>query len=243
MPSLFSQKNDAIIGYAAQHGCDTLVETGAGEGDMIAATLGSFEKIYSIELSHDACLAVANRFRNAANVTILHGDSGEVLGKVIPLLTGPTLFYLDAHYCGGSSARGPKETPVLRELEVIIPNLSRGDVILIDDWTQFGSNPEYPKPAELIAFITSLDKRLTFETISNGGGMAVIQTSKRYKARVRVTEVKVPADLPIIYASKKSRMTKPQKSESVGYMAPSSTGGSGQNRNQTHQTNQSGKKV
>ncbi len=244
MASLFSQKQDAIIGYAKEHKCKTLVETGTGQGDMIAATLGEFDWIYSIDLSNEACLSAANRFRIFDKVIILYGDSGEVLSQIVPLLSGPTLFFLDAHYCGGYSARGDTDTPILHELEILVPNLAKDDVILIDDWVHFGSNPEYPTPAELIAFVNSLDRRISFEVITNGGGMAVLLPSRKAPLRVKVVEIKDVITLPRVMASERDKGIKQQRRQidSVGYMAPSSTGGSGQNRNQVNQTNQSGKK-
>lgn len=117
----------------------TFVETGAYMGDGIAQYLQClpFQTIHSIELSPQWVKHCKERFAqyvDAGRVHIHEGDSATVL----PTLTLPSssvLFYLDAHYSGGSTAGESIDNgcPVLRELEYIARRNVSGDVIFVDD--------------------------------------------------------------------------------------------------------------
>lgn len=54
------------------------------------------------------------------------------------------LFWLDAHYSRGDTARGEEETPILKELELIGAHPVRGHLLLIDDARCFGVDEGYP---------------------------------------------------------------------------------------------------
>ena len=47
------------------------------------------------------------------------------------------LFWLDAHYSGGDTAKGQSNTPVMSELEAILAYSRRNDIILVDDLRYF----------------------------------------------------------------------------------------------------------
>jgi len=128
-------------------GIHTLVETGTYEGRMISAVKASFRHIYSVELDIGLYSAARARFAGTPFVTILQGDSGKVLRDLVPLLLEPCVFWLDAHFSGGNTIRGDKDSPIIDELRAIEGHASRfGDVVLIDDAREFGSG-DYPSPA------------------------------------------------------------------------------------------------
>jgi len=125
-----------------------LVETGTYNGDMVRAQIRNFAKIYSIELGDDLFDRADRQFRHIQNVTILHGDSPKVLKEIVPFLTSPALFWLDAHWSGGNTALGDKPCPILEELDVILDSpLKHG--ILIDDARCFGTLNGFPTLAEI----------------------------------------------------------------------------------------------
>jgi hypothetical protein len=66
------------------------------------------------------------------NVECFLGDSASVLEVVLSLVDKPALFFLDAHYSGPGTARSDKDTPVVRELE-ILRAAPADSVIVIDD--------------------------------------------------------------------------------------------------------------
>jgi hypothetical protein len=153
--------------YAEQFKLEELVETGTCCGDMVEAMKGSFSKIYSIELSPYFYNEARNRFKNSANIELLHGDSSNELGNLIKRIDKPALFWLDGHYSGGLTARGECITPIFAELEYIFSSLIRGHVILIDDANCFHSDPGYPRFEELKSFVQSKKPDLMFRVEDN----------------------------------------------------------------------------
>lgn len=145
IPSDHAVKQMAVKKVSKFYSLLTLVETGTYLGDMVSACLSDFSKIISIELSqelHDRAQAV---FQEADHVTLVHGDSGKVFRTLAPALQSPCLFWLDGHYSSGITARGPKDTPILEELNSIgISQYSSQSAILIDDARCFDGKGDYP---------------------------------------------------------------------------------------------------
>ena len=131
---------------------NVLVETGTFSGETIAATRGYFTEIYSIELSPELHLLAKQRFAGVPRVHLLLGNSGEVLTEILRALPQKALFWLDAHYSGGSTARGPTDTPIIQELETILA-LHEDSVVLIDDARLFDGSNSYPTLAELADYV------------------------------------------------------------------------------------------
>jgi hypothetical protein len=125
-----------------------LVETGTYLGDMVEAQRTQFTKIYSIELSQKLFRRAKKRFRDQQHITILQGDSGVVLNKLITEIDQLALFWLDGHYSGGITAKAEKECPVPEELETILKS-SLPHVILIDDARLFNGTQDYPTIEEI----------------------------------------------------------------------------------------------
>jgi FkbM family methyltransferase len=139
-PPAFKRK--VVRAYGRRYGLGTMVESGTYFGDMVEAQRRTFGRVVSIELSPELWRSAADRFASVPNVTILQGDSTDVLPRVLADLGGPCLFWLDGHYSAGVTARGDLETPVWSELEAILDR--RGpDVVLIDDARCFGEG-DYP---------------------------------------------------------------------------------------------------
>lgn len=143
--SLLSQKEkaDLILYYAKKYNCKTFVETGTYKGDTVDACKEFFDTLYSIELSHDLYTQAKNRFLNINKINILEGNSGDVLPNIIKDNNQPILFWLDAHYSGGETARGIEDSPVVKEIMFILNNRNN-DCILIDDARCFNGKAGYP---------------------------------------------------------------------------------------------------
>lgn len=137
-------------------GFSTLVETGTYYGDMIYAQLDNFSRIYSIELSERLYRKAKRRFKKNESVTLLHGDSSEVLREIVPTFKEPILFWLDGHYSGGITAQGKLDTPIWEELTTILQSGVR-HMILIDDARCFEEKrKDYPSIEELKSLILSV---------------------------------------------------------------------------------------
>jgi hypothetical protein len=126
-------KQEMISRLGKQFACRTLVESGTFMGDMVEAQKNNFERIYSIELSHELCKKACQRFEGKKHIEIRQGDSGKVMADITSGIKEKTLFWLDGHYSGGITAKAEKECPIYEELESILLHNSMRHVILIDD--------------------------------------------------------------------------------------------------------------
>lgn len=109
------------------------IETGTYLGYTTTEAAKVFEKVYTIELSQECFELAKENLTQFSHVQLYLGNSGEVLGKLLPTICSRTLFYLDGHYSGGVTAKGLENTPILEEL-IAIRDFGRSDsVILIDD--------------------------------------------------------------------------------------------------------------
>jgi hypothetical protein len=154
MPPPHLLKQRALREYAQRYGLKILVETGTFYGEMVDALRDEFDHIYSIELSTELYEQALQKFKGLRHIELIHGDSGVELGKLVPRIRQPALFWLDGHYCDGVTAKGAKDTPIYEELHHILSPES-GHVIIIDDARLFGSDPGYPSVEELSEFIRS----------------------------------------------------------------------------------------
>jgi hypothetical protein len=141
-PAAFKQQ--LIRDLARRHNIKVLVETGTYGGATIAASLGTFAQLCSIELSADLYAAARRRFALWRKVRLYQGDSARELPKVLSELGEPVLFWLDAHDSGQDTARTDSDTPVVQELQMIARHPVRHHVILIDDARLFDGTNGYP---------------------------------------------------------------------------------------------------
>jgi hypothetical protein len=138
------RKQEIVRSTGHQFGVTTLIETGTFEGKMVEAVERDFDRIFTIELDPSLGAEAAKRFRDRPHITVLQGDSGQLLPRVLAELAEPAVFWLDAHYSGGQTARGPTDTPIMHELSAIVEHrLHREHVLLIDDAREF-SGGTYP---------------------------------------------------------------------------------------------------
>lgn len=136
LPAPSPVKREIIRGYARDYDLDVLVETGTYYADTVRGLRKDFRKIYSIELDEDLHHMAVARCKHQDNAVLLQGDSGEGIVEVITGLSGPALFWLDAHYSAGETAMGALNTPIQTELNVVLGD-SRSHVVLIDDLREF----------------------------------------------------------------------------------------------------------
>lgn len=136
-------KQYIIRRLATSTGISILVETGSYKGEMIYAQFPFFDQIFSIELSENLFNDCLKKFKDYPNVFLYQGDSGDVLFQIIPLLKESSMFWLDAHYSAGITARGEIDCPIEKELEAI--GKSRFEhIIVIDDVKDFNGEDGYP---------------------------------------------------------------------------------------------------
>lgn len=118
---------------------DIFIETGSYQGDGISKALAAgFAQIYSIEFYDDRYKFCRDKFADQKNVSILQGNSPDVLSILLPTIKNRALFWLDAHYDAYTpESAHPKPLiesfPLLQELEIIKKHTVKNHTILIDD--------------------------------------------------------------------------------------------------------------
>jgi len=136
-PDLSGEEKQAlIIRYQKEYEFATLIETGTYKGNMIHATKNIFSDIYSIEMVDEFYNDALIRFKDDTNVHLLHGNSGDRISEILAGISNPVLFWLDAH--------DGKQSPVLKELQIIFSFWNKDHLILIDDMRNFNHRPGYP---------------------------------------------------------------------------------------------------
>jgi len=125
----------------------TFVETGTFKGDAVAVVAPYVERAFTIERSEPLFSAAAERFAGDPRVQVIHGNSPQVLARLVPgLRDASVLYWLDAHWCGGDIAGDHSQCSLLAELDAI-GSLGPSSVILIDDARLFLAPPPEPHDA------------------------------------------------------------------------------------------------
>lgn len=113
------------------------VETGTGGGSNITNAAELFNHVWSIEIDCSLYEEAKQRTKDLKNVSLILGNSVEVLPRVCEELDKAALFYLDAHWSGGVPTKNP-ECPLMQEIEAIKHRWPRyQDVVIIDDARMF----------------------------------------------------------------------------------------------------------
>lgn len=162
MPSYGKQQ--VVQQYIRKYRPAVFIETGTYHGRMVYAVMPHVETIYSIELDPTHFANAKRRFAGYRNIHILQGQSGEVLPGVLQEIREPCLFWLDAHWSGGSTARGELETPIVQEMRCVLAHpLAARHVVLIDDAPCFTGKNDYPTLETLRELVLDLHPDWVFE--------------------------------------------------------------------------------
>jgi hypothetical protein len=152
-------KQQRLLGIARQHDCRILVETGTFLGDMVEAARSQFDEVHSIELYQPLHDTARRRFRRATNVFLYQGDSAVRMPEVLRRVKDRALFWLDGHYSGQGTGKGPTECPVVGELDAIATHPRNDHCILIDDASAFGVHPDYPPIEDIRRRLLAINPR------------------------------------------------------------------------------------
>jgi len=166
-PSESHNKRLFIFQMAKENKIPVFIETGTYLGDTVSALRYSFREIYSIELDEKLAQRAKNIFKKYKYIHILQGDSSKILPAILEDIKKPTLFWLDAHYSGGITAKGEKENPILDELQTILNWWIDGSVILIDDNRLFKKENNWPEIEDIKSLVVKLKPNLKLEVFEN----------------------------------------------------------------------------
>lgn len=160
-------KEMTVKEYARKAQLRLFVETGTFMGQMVEAVRDLFGSIYSIELDDRLFKAAQTKFQQFKHIHLLQGDSAALLPKVLDQIDEPTMFWFDAHYSGGATARTELDTPIVQELEHLFNHKIDGHVILIDDARNFVGKDDYPTLDGLRKFVAQRRPDYVFEVESD----------------------------------------------------------------------------
>jgi len=147
-------------GVPIQFACDVAprlrraVETGTNRGDSAAALAELFPEVVTIEISEVLAGRARERFAETSNVTVVQGNSAELL-RTVADPDAPTFYFLDAHWSGGETGGEEVDCAIVDELAVLRERGNRGDVLVVDDLRVFEAPPAnrdrklWPTVAEL----------------------------------------------------------------------------------------------
>lgn len=140
---------------------EAFIETGTYLGDTCKIASTIFNQVHSIELDNQLYLNALNLFKHNNKIHIHLGNSKDVLPNILNNIHNKILFFLDAHWSEGITAKGPEITPILPELKIIKESKIKDAVILVDDIRYFQENDiiqkEYNKTESIFGYPTLTD--------------------------------------------------------------------------------------
>ena len=145
-------KQELINNYRDKYKLSVFIETGTYLGEMVYAQRNNFDLIYSVEIQPSLYEAAQKRFKKYRHITLLNGDSGEVLFNLMPTVKERVLLWLDGHYSGGITGKSDVHSPIMNELKAVFTN-NKDHVLLIDDAHCFTGENGYPTLEELDAWL------------------------------------------------------------------------------------------
>ena len=135
------------------------VETGTFQGDSLRWAAQHFERVWTIEINAQFQQEAKAKVGPLPNVEFVLGNSAAELGRICGALTGPALFWLDAH-AGGGFFGSDDNCPLLAELDACLVNAKANHCILVDDARAFVAPPpppfdhrKWPSMDEVIAVV------------------------------------------------------------------------------------------
>jgi hypothetical protein len=131
-----------------QFSVEVFVETGTFRGKTSIWASGVFKDVYTIENSRELFDSASGSLRRFRNIHSLFGNSAVQLGNIVSEIKQPAIFWLDAHWCGGSTYGDDDPCPLLDEIR-IIKQSGINHIVMIDDARFFLKPPPRPQNSDL----------------------------------------------------------------------------------------------
>ncbi len=119
---------------------ETFIETGTFKGDTTSWAADNFKHVFTVENSSVLYKAALKRFSKRQNIECYFGSSPAKLPEILIQLKSPSIFWLDAHWCGGSTYGAGDECPLIDEILLVV-ECAEKHVIIIDDARLFLKPP------------------------------------------------------------------------------------------------------
>lgn len=141
--------------YVVSSGAKHFVETGTFLGSMVEHIAETGVQCHTIEIDDKIYTRAIRILARHKNIDCLKGDSAVVLPQLLAMIDQPTVFWLDGHYSGSFTGKAEIDTPVSKELEMIMAHPVKGHIVLIDDARDFTGGDGYPALSALLAHFES----------------------------------------------------------------------------------------
>ena len=159
----------------------TFIETGILGCETTLWAADHFDRVYGLEIEPNCANEAKKLFKDRPHVTIIEGDSGKTLTKLLSSLTDLALIVLDAHFYGSCTIEAIKrkiQCPIERELAAISA-CPLAHSVIIDDM-RFFVDRDIPEGSDITQFPT-LEKIVKYFE-----GMAVFVSGRFLVAVPRV---------------------------------------------------------
>ena len=136
-----------ILNIKEHFSIDQFIETGTFKGKSSSWAAKFFKEVITIENSKELFESTSKNLAEYKNISCLYGNSSKELAKVVSKLSQPAIFWLDAHWCGGSTYGNNDPCPLLEEIRVVKQS-GLNHILLIDDARFFVKPPAEPQDPE-----------------------------------------------------------------------------------------------
>lgn len=132
----------------------TAIESGTYKGHTSRKLSHFADQVITIEADFEYFLKSEKTLKQYTNTTVLHGDSGELIGNALPPGNVGCMMWLDAHYSGGNTAGEHDYCPLINELrQILFSRNAINSIILIDDSRGLTGANGWPILSELVGLL------------------------------------------------------------------------------------------
>jgi hypothetical protein len=127
------------------------VETGTGIGGCLDYVMQfNFERYFSVEIHPEIFNSAIKKYESFNNVYLINDNSEYALKNILPQLSKPVLFWLDAHFPGADFGYAAYDTeknkdlriPLEKEIEILSSfKFIKDSVLIIDDLRIYEDGP------------------------------------------------------------------------------------------------------
>ena len=132
----------------------TAIESGTYKGRTAKHLADLADHVTTIEAEIEHYRKSKKRLQKRKNVTVLYGDSSDLIRSVLPPIKVNCVMWLDAHYSGGSTTGKNNPCPLTNELLQILPVRNASNtIIFIDDSRGLIGSSGWPILSDLVIML------------------------------------------------------------------------------------------
>lgn len=137
----FGIPKELVLNLQQIFSIESFIETGTYKGATTSWAAQHFNKVITIENSKELFESACTNLSKYPNIECIYGNSGEKINDILKSLDKASIFWLDAHWCGGLTFGSDYECPLIEEINSIV-NHPLDHILLIDDARYFIKPPK-----------------------------------------------------------------------------------------------------